>query len=105
MTCGNKSSTVSQIFDALDESLARQMKFTACGDFAAAQGVVEQIGELVAQLLDCGPIPPDHRQRLIELQQRHTLAKLAMLQKRQDIDLEIRRVRSGKKLLAYRQLN
>jgi hypothetical protein len=105
INCGNKSSTLSQIFDALDEALGRQMKFTAQGNLAAAQEVVEQIGEMIAQLLLSGPIPPEHGRRLAQLQQRHTLARLAMLQRRQDLDREIRKVRTGKKLLAYRQLN
>ena len=100
--CDNKSSTASKIFDALDEALTRQMALTAQGNFAAAQEVVERIGELIAQLSASGPIPSELGRRLAQFHQRHNLAKLAMLQKRQEVETKIQKVRMGKKLLAYR---
>jgi hypothetical protein len=102
-TCDNKSSTPSKILDALEQAIARQMEFTAQGNMAAAQAVVEQVGRLISQLQAGGPIPLECRWRLVQFQQRHNLARLAMLQKRQDLDLEIRKVRGGKKLLVYRR--
>jgi hypothetical protein len=104
-TCDNKSSTLSQIFDALEQALAQQMQFTAQGNLPAVQRVVEQVGLLISQLGAGGPIPPELRPRLAQVQQRHNLAKLALLQKRQDLDLRIHKVRGGKKLLAYRHRN
>ncbi len=101
-TGDNKSSAPSKIFDALDEALSQQMNFTAQGNFAAAHGVALRVGELIAQLSAGGPIPAEHGRRLAEFQRRHNLARLALLQKRQDLDLKIRKVRAGKKLLAYR---
>jgi hypothetical protein len=103
ITCDNKSSTPSKILDALEQAIDRQMKFTAQRNMAATQGVVEQIGRLISQLQAVGPIPPECRPRLVQFQRRHNLAKLAMLQKRQELDLQIHKVRNGKKLLAYRQ--
>lgn len=105
VTCDNKSSTVSKIFDTLEQALVQQMKFTAQGNLAAAQGFVEQVGLLISQLQAGGPIPPECRLRLAQVLQRHNLARLAMLQKRQELDLQIHKVRNGKKLMAYRQRN
>jgi hypothetical protein len=102
ITGDHKLSTLSNLFDALDQALADQMNFSAQGDFVAAQEAVTRVGQLIVELLDRRPVPPEHRERLAQFEQRQKMARLAMIQKRQDLDLEFRRVRSGRKMLKFK---
>lgn len=98
----NNLSTLSQIFDALEQALSEQMQLASQGDFDAAQPAVERVGELIAQLLARQPIPDEYRDRLARVEQQHKMARLAVLAKRQDLDLELRRIRGGRNVLKYR---
>lgn len=98
----SNSAVLPRIFDALEQALSEQLRSTSQGDFDAAQQAVDRVGSLIAELLNHRPIPEEFRDRLARFEQQHKMARLAMLAKRQDLDLELRRVRGGRNVAKYR---